>query len=431
MLTWGPSMMNGIVDDTMIDGYQVFVVDAEGFPLSDNVSFVHSRGITAECCARRAYSARVSATLPEGYHSFMVVAFSATYGPLPAGATVKIKDNTKGRPPPEPCPPDPNANTSAPTTSPTMEPTQIPVGFSSVRVEALDCELMQGEAILAFQTGPDFCLETPPTSTTSFTTTTTTTTATTTTSTSRFSHCKCPSAQFNMLYGPVDDTGGDKGACCTVAPGFDCHAYTHNDISNANPCVSEGSIAFRCPCDGVVDDVYPNLISPSVTCKPCAVAASVMDMDLAEGAFAGELVFGPNMRGGLVDENIIEGYQIFIVDVNGQKMGDPVATVPSRNITSSCCEHDRYSVPISLYEMPMGSDRFMVVAWSSIWGALPTGVFVPIVDQVGPRPTIPPPVATSGTVRTCAGSAIAAKLFASLLALLGSTLASGPGRPGR
>lgn len=71
-LTWGPNIIGGIVDESVIDSYLVLLVDDCGSYLA-TVSEVPKVGVpTGSCCNPEAYSLPLSMELPAGYHHFQI-----------------------------------------------------------------------------------------------------------------------------------------------------------------------------------------------------------------------------------------------------------------------------------------------------------------------------------------------------------------------
>lgn len=108
-------MIDDMVDETMIEGYRVYVVDEFGVPLSvpDGPDYlaVPSHGLSQDCCYGETYAVEWALNLPEGFHSFSIVAWNSQWGmygsfdgSLPVGETVRIYDAPDVPRPPTPAP---------------------------------------------------------------------------------------------------------------------------------------------------------------------------------------------------------------------------------------------------------------------------------------------------------------------------------------
>jgi len=73
-LSWGPLQKGGSIDESMIDGYVVAIVDECGIPLQYFGSVTKNPSVDSSCCNPSAYSKTITAeTLPANYHSFVVL----------------------------------------------------------------------------------------------------------------------------------------------------------------------------------------------------------------------------------------------------------------------------------------------------------------------------------------------------------------------
>jgi len=124
------------------------------------------------------------------------------------------------------------------------------------------------------------------------------------------------------------------------------------------------------------------------------------DLDGREGYITGSVSFGPNSINGIVDEEPITGYAVYLVDECGVQFGIPVASVAKRpGVPQGCCEHSAYTVQVNALAIPLdhGMLRLSVVPWTPA-GPLPVGeltrnVFDYITPPETPAPTpAPPPV---------------------------------------
>jgi len=446
-ISWGPNSISGFVNDSMIDGYRVYIVDQHGriLPVSGSAPdyvFTPSRHLTQpECCDVHSYSVTWRVSLPEGYDSFMVVAWSELFGTTPAGAFVKIVDAT-------------DWSTAGPTYVTSLAAMRF-AGFSPVRAVSgaamaalafstpvcgqytgrdLDdpaCHIAQGPALLLpqYRMAPR-CGENSTTSSTTTTVTNTTTTTTASVTTSIFYHpCTCPSPSYDTLYGPISEGFNDDSVCCGVESGSKCSVYHQSQSPGSNPCIADGHIEFRCPCENLANNTEPYLVWPSVVCRPCAAAAEIDDGDgefTTAGKFRGRVTWGPNTLGEKVDESVIDGYRVYVVNSGGMRLalndsstGLDYAFLPvqlgnfygnASNVRSDCCESEAYILDTWSFTVPVGYDRFSIVAWSSTFGALPAGSYAPIRMPEG-NVTEAPRLRIASSARGAANPAVSLLVF--------------------
>jgi len=123
-------------------------------------------------------------------------------------------------------------------------------------------------------------------------------------------------------------------------------------------------------------------------CCPCAISPRFADTDLAAGRVRGHVRFGPTTFEGVVQESLICGYRVFLVDSSGAKLGRPVAYVAAHDLDyapgeASCCAEDFYSARVET-ALPAGFDRFMVVAVTRMSGEeLPIGATTERIVDLG------------------------------------------------
>jgi len=437
VITWGPNLIRGVVNDTMIEGYRVYIVDTCGFPLPGHFIYaeVQSLGVELDCCDTLMYSATLQMALPEGYDRFMIVAFHSAWGELPSGAFVQIEDNVRGSAPPDlqPCGGGSKSSVAAATSAAALAISASSksimaasalavfstcgVAGQSTTVTTTPCDILHGQAILTPQIMAPYCTtETTSTSTSTSTTSTSTSVTSTTTTTSDFVPCMCPYLNTS-LYGGIgnSDSLGDGATCCGIPSGQSCTAYSSNYAdyldTKTNLCIKNGPIEFKCPCGNLGNDTMPYLISANVLCKPCAVTARVIDKDWAPGKFLGRISWGPNMIDDRVDETMIEGYRVYVVDEFGVPLSVPdgpdYLAVPSHGLSQDCCYEETYAVEWAL-NLPEGFHSFSIVAWNSQWGmygsfdgSLPVGETVRIYDAPDvPRPPTPAPRVARATTHS-------------------------------
>jgi hypothetical protein len=362
-----------------IEGYMVYIVDKWRAPIT-NISFVSAKGLSRTCCDAEAYSTRIRHSLPSGSRYFMIVAYTKDWGPLPAGTYVEIEDLTPtGIANADPCSDWEDFRMEA-----AKQQEDKPGTCPSVVLDMR--EAVHPDAELTFP----ICVATTTTATTVTTTSATTFTTVTTTTQTTLSPltCTCPLNTFNVLYGPVTEAHSLNGSCCNMLPGSTCQAFTSNYRAHPNPCILDGSIEFMCPC-GSVNGVAPYLITPNVGCEACASYLNFSEADWTAGRYLGSLTFGPNMVGGIVNEEGIEGYRIHVTDGAGLILGDNISFVESQGIVKNCCVVETYVLWLDV-AIPAQAVSFLIAPWSSLWGTQPSGTFLDIPLSLTPPPTAPP-----------------------------------------
>lgn len=73
-IQWGPNMINGTVDETMIDRYYVLIVDDCDVVRSVAGMLPKRTGLRTGCCEADAYKLKVQVALPPKYHRFSIMA---------------------------------------------------------------------------------------------------------------------------------------------------------------------------------------------------------------------------------------------------------------------------------------------------------------------------------------------------------------------
>lgn len=103
----------------------------------------------------------------------------------------------------------------------------------------------------------------------------------------------------------------------------------------------------------------------NVTCQACGHRSTVTDQDPRAGKFAVQIAFGRNqMSAGKLDETMITGYAIRIVDAHGNVYGDVLGRIGVKpKPTEDCCDPLAYSITVS-------GD------WPTVDGAMVGGMFM-------------------------------------------------------
>lgn len=148
-----------------------------------------------------------------------------------------------------------------------------------------------------------------------------------------------------------------------------------------HPCVQPSTLIFECPVDNNITASEPLLVEGDVTinCQICDMAAfQYNDSDNRPGIFAVSLEFGPNVLDGMIDETIVTGYLVYLVDNCSRQLGDYVAVVEKQatSVGEICCQRNAYSVDIVavLPENVSAHDVALMVVPNTTVGALSVGM---------------------------------------------------------
>jgi len=147
------------------------------------------------------------------------------------------------------------------------------------------------------------------------------------------------------------------------------------------------------------------LVSTNIVCRVCTVQATALDTDQALGKFRGRISWGPNMRYGVVDETIVTGYKVTVVDACGLPLtvpdGPSFRYLPKQLSIPTCCSPEAYSLVWSL-TLPQRYSHFMVVPYSDAWGEQDAGLLIRIVDYANGAPVGLAPIQTVGSTGVAA-----------------------------
>lgn len=168
----------------------------------------------------------------------------------------------------------------------------------------------------------------------------------------------------------------------------------------------------------------------SLRCQVCGVReTNLTDMDPRPGKINATLHFGPNALVGQVDESVVLGYYIYLADSCGRKQGQPLRYVPVAGVDvadPSCCQYDRYTVPIEVPRFDPNATKavsVMIVPNTTV-GELTAGFTTePLTDWVNKAAAdaqkLTPMRVVSGACRVGAWLR-AGSLLASMAAILGA-----------
>ncbi|CAK9069849.1 unnamed protein product [Durusdinium trenchii] len=161
-------------------------------------------------------------------------------------------------------------------------------------------------------------------------------------------------------------------------------------------CFEPSELLFTCPGTNKDPNRNQDLTGGhyGVKCWICSFDSSALkdgfltDVDLRTGYIQVDLKFGPNMLGSTLNEEHIDGYAIFLTDLEGDRydFSNPVVSVPKKFgsglAANGCCEEDAYSARVTT-QLPDGVTqvRFEVAPILTGLGPLAVGrISAPVVD---------------------------------------------------
>lgn len=119
-------------------------------------------------------------------------------------------------------------------------------------------------------------------------------------------------------------------------------------------------------------------------CRVCSLDSLVLqDTDGREGYISGRLSFGPNAINGIVNEDPVTGYSLYLVDQCGVQIGAPLATVAKRpGVPQGCCAHGAYTFEVKDAVLPLGHGKLrLVVVPFTPAGPVPVGEMTDVVHD--------------------------------------------------
>ena len=153
---------------------------------------------------------------------------------------------------------------------------------------------------------------------------------------------------------PVQDDN-----CSDLQEGDMCEAITFRnvteDLNDANItdafwCYETGPTEFLCGRTGVL---LP--MSRTVRCRVCAVG-SFEDLEDARGKISGTVYWGRNSIDGEIDESMVDGYDLWLVDSCGEQYAH-LGQVPKLTWVqeNGCCDPAAYNYTLDLLDLPQES----------------------------------------------------------------------------
>mmetsp|Transcript_103636 Transcript_103636/g.275722 ORF Transcript_103636/g.275722 Transcript_103636/m.275722 type:complete len:1123 (-) Transcript_103636:108-3476(-) len=224
------------------------------------------------------------------------------------------------------------------------------------------------------------------TTATTLTATTSTETATTTTTVTTLDSCTmCPTI-------PVTD-------CSSIGPNQECVA-TVSDF-----CAETVSVAPNYTCSATVGQRPALLVSgsshPKVTCQVCNAVAGT-DMNPSMSSWSGDITFGPNMIGGVINETDVLGYRLRLVYASGLRVEESYLLLYNPDTGSSigdslvktgdsvlgsvnsfkgdCCWREKYKVRLMNVALPSAAAYAMIYPYGANHTIASYGVKVELQD---------------------------------------------------
>lgn len=163
-------------------------------------------------------------------------------------------------------------------------------------------------------------------------------------------------------------------------------------------CFEASNLVFGCPGTNVDPQRNQSLVSGhyGVKCWVCSldetsyVDGKLPDSDTRSGHVLVDLRFGPNMVGSLLDESPVEGYVIFLTDLEGNRYNQPPVWTGLKRLLppldrNGCCSEKHYSARVAT-ALPRGVTkvRFEVAPILNGLGPLSVGRISAHVEDAHP-----------------------------------------------
>jgi len=188
--------------------------------------------------------------------------------------------------------------------------------------------------------------------------------------------CRAP----DVLFAAIPDQ------CQTVAPGTTCLARCL-----PTTCVAGGPLEVSCPLSNIDPERIADVGNQCrVRCEVCSLSPP-WDIDSRQDFFSGNLQFGPTHAEGGVLTSGIEGFNIYFASSCLERIGEPVAYVPSNSsVPRACCQEDQYIAVLRGLPIPNGlgnfsgmpvATRLIVSVLTKSAGELPVGASTNFTDR--------------------------------------------------
>ncbi|CAK9078869.1 unnamed protein product [Durusdinium trenchii] len=168
-----------------------------------------------------------------------------------------------------------------------------------------------------------------------------------------------------------------EGDICFAVPVNKAENETDNiteyNMSDAFGCYATRASELLCARSGVA---LP--ISQTIRCQVCG-GGSFEDMEDATGKLKGTLFWGPNSVDGEIDETLLDGYDIWLVDACGEQYGH-LGQVLKLDIRSKCCNTEAYNFTFDVIDMPKEHMSFMITPFKAE-DRLLAGTLIPIQER--------------------------------------------------
>jgi len=160
-----------------------------------------------------------------------------------------------------------------------------------------------------------------------------------------------------------------------MPPGSFCTAHC------LEGCTAGGAALLTCPADNTNETNLPRLVEGGCrrTCETCAIG-TFTDENSKNGFITGRLAFGPAHVDGIVNEEHVTEYAVYVADSCGVRLGEALVVVEKSYSTTSCCLPSAYEVSFSNQEISGDAAQLVVVVRTKD-GELPLGQAVPLEDR--------------------------------------------------
>eukprot|EP00933_Yihiella_yeosuensis_P028610 TRINITY_DN22448_c0_g1_i2.p1 TRINITY_DN22448_c0_g1~~TRINITY_DN22448_c0_g1_i2.p1 ORF type:complete len:857 (+),score=108.32 TRINITY_DN22448_c0_g1_i2:238-2808(+) len=236
------------------------------------------------------------------------------------------------------------------------------------------------------------------TSTTTMTNTSTSSSTSSTTTTSSTTSTTLPFCS-NCFYGgvPVSSITNESANCTDLQNGGTCNYIVNDGMSDNSDnqsnstsnvslgaCYTPGLAEFYCPLQQGAC-LHPS--ERNIRCKVCSFS-SFFDEAEAFGQISGTVHWGPNQIGNEIDESMLDGYSVRLVDCCGAvhtEIGKTFKVLSRPPEKTACCDPRAYSLSFGPIARPQDVVSIMISPFQGGHELL-GGVLIPIADST-PTPT--------------------------------------------
>lgn len=156
---------------------------------------------------------------------------------------------------------------------------------------------------------------------------------------------------------------------------FTTEDLNDSNITDAFWCYETGPTEFLCGRTGVL---LPT--SRTVRCSVCAVG-SFEDLEDERGKISGTVYWGRNAIDGEIDESLVDGYDIWLVDSCGEQYAH-LGQVPKLTWVqeNGCCDPTAYNYTLDVLDLPQERMSFMITPFQAE-DRLLAGILIPIDER--------------------------------------------------